>query len=172
VGKAAPYLLDISRTVGETVNLLELDGPDIVYLVRFPGRHLINVDIMVGSRLPAVLTASGTAILSRCPEDMVEGILRRGVKPLTPQSTTDPARLRKRIRAARERGYAIVVNETVLGDISIACAITDEHGRSVAGISISVPSTRWTPERAEAELVKHAQLAASSLSSTKFPPMA
>ena len=49
VGKAAPYLLDVSRTVGETINLHELDGPDIVYVVRFPGHHIINVEIMVGS---------------------------------------------------------------------------------------------------------------------------
>jgi DNA-binding IclR family transcriptional regulator len=167
VARAAPYLLDVSRTVGETVNLHELDGTDIVFVARFPGKHIINVDIMVGSRLPAVLTASGTAILSGCPNDVVDDILRHAVKPLTPQSVVDPARLRKRIKLARERGYAIVTNETVLGDISVASSIADEHGRAVAGISISVPTTRWTIERAESELVKHVQLAAASLSSTK-----
>jgi IclR family transcriptional regulator, pca regulon regulatory protein len=168
VGKAAPYLLEISKSVGETVNLHELDGTDIVYLVRFPGKHLINVDIMVGSRLPAVLTASGTAILSKCPKELVDNILRHNVKPLTAQSVVDPARLRKRINAAREKGYAIISNETVLGDISVASSITDEHGRAIAGISISVPTTRWTFARAESELVKHVQLTATSLSSTKF----
>lgn len=168
VGKASPYLLEISRTVGETINLHELDGADIVYVARFPGKHLINVDIMVGSRLPAALTASGTAILSRCPPDLVDDILRLGVKPLTAQSVVDPVRLRKRIKTAGDRGYAIIANETVLGDISVASSITDEHGRAMAGISISVPTTRWTIERVEAELVKHVQLAAASLSSTKF----
>ncbi|MET0638381.1 MAG: IclR family transcriptional regulator [Hyphomicrobium sp.] len=168
LGKASPYLLEIGKSIGETVNLHELDGSDIVYLVRFPGKHLINVDIMVGSRLPAVLTASGTAILSRCPKEVVDDVLRAGVKPLTAQSVVDPVRLRKRIKAAGERGYAIVANETVLGDISVASCITDEHGRAIGGISISVPTTRWTVERAEAELVKHVQLAATSLSSTKF----
>src|SRR5262245_50118964 len=58
VAKAAPYLLEISKTVGETVNLHELDGPDVVFLLRFPGRHILNVDITVGTRLPAMLTAS------------------------------------------------------------------------------------------------------------------
>jgi len=168
VGRAAPYLLDISKTVGETINLHELDGADIVYLARFPGKHLINVDIMVGTRLPAVLTASGTAILSKSPQDVVDGILRGGVKPLTAQSVVDSARLRKRIGAAAKDGYAIITNETVHGDISVASCVTDEYGRAVAGISISVPTTRWTPKSVEAELVKHVQLAATSLSSTKF----
>jgi DNA-binding IclR family transcriptional regulator len=123
---------------------------------------------MVGARLPAVLTASGTAILSKCSDEMVEDILQRDVKPLTAQSVVDPVRLKKRIKIARERGYAIIANETVLGDISVASSITDEHGHAVAGVSIAVPATRWTLERAETELVKHVQLAAASLSSAKF----
>jgi IclR family pca regulon transcriptional regulator len=169
VAKAAPYLLDLSRTVGETVNMHKLDGADIVYVARFPGRHLINVQIMVGTRLPAVLTASGTAMLSRSPSDVVERILARGdLKPLTNQSMLEPAQLRKRIKVARERGYAIITNETVLGDISVAACVTDEYERAIAGISIAVPTTRWTVERAESELVKHVQLTAASLSLTSF----
>jgi IclR family pca regulon transcriptional regulator len=170
VEKAAPYLLDLSRTVGETINMHELDGPDIVYVARFPGHHIINVQIMVGARLPAVFTASGTAILSRSPPHLIEEILGRGdLKPLTRKSMVDSAQLRKRIKAARERGYAIISDETVLGDISVAACVTDQHGRAVAGISIAVPTTRWTVERAEAELVKHVQLTAASISQITFP---
>jgi IclR family transcriptional regulator, pca regulon regulatory protein len=165
VARASPYLLDVSRSVGETTNLHEIEGTDIVYLARFPGQHIINVEIMVGSRLPAVLTASGTAILSRSPPDVVAEILDRStIQPLTGQSVVDPARLLERIEVARERGYAIVANETVLGDISVAGSITDERGWAIAGINISVPTTRWTVERAERELVKHVQLVAASLS--------
>src|SRR5580765_2107950 len=56
IDRASPYLLEISHAVGETSNLQELDGTDIVFLARFPGRHLVNVDFAVGSRLPAVFT--------------------------------------------------------------------------------------------------------------------
>jgi IclR family transcriptional regulator, pca regulon regulatory protein len=168
VARASPYLLDVSRSVGETTNLHEIDGTDIVYLARFPGQHIINVEIMVGSRLPAVLTASGTAILSKSSPDVIADILERSsMQPLTGQSVVDPARLMERIEVARERGYAIIANETVLGDISVAASITDERGWAIAGINISVPTTRWTVERAERELVRHVQLAAASLSRTR-----
>lgn len=170
VRRASPYLVEVCRTVGETINLHQLDGTDVVYLARFPGKHLINIDIMVGSRLPAVFTASGTAILSRCAPDFLDEILRVPPKPLTPQSLTDPAKLRKRIAQAGTRGYAIIVNETVMGDISVAAPVTDEHGRAVAGISISVPMTRWTVEKVEAELVQYVQSAAVPLSSAKVVP--
>lgn len=60
---------------------------------------------------------------------------------------------------AAEKGYAIVMNQTVVGDISVAAAITDHQGRPVAAINISVPATRWSVEAAEAQLVPRVQLA-------------
>lgn len=170
VSRASPYLLEVSRTVGETVSLHEMDGHEIVYVARFPGKHLLNVDIMVGTRLPAIFTASGTAMLSTWEPDRLEEVLQAPARPLTPLSLTDPDKLRARIVAARDRGYAIISNETVLGDISVASSITDRHGRAVAGISIAVPETRWSPERVEQDLVKQVQLAAASLSEPRFIP--
>lgn len=169
IEKAFPYLLDISRSVGETTNLQELDGAEIVFVARFPGKHLVNIEFMVGSRLPAYYTASGTAILSRLSEEEREEILARtDLRPLTPYTVCDPDRLRARVREAGEKGYALLINETVMGDISVGAAITDEHGRAVAGLSISVPATRWTPEQVEQELARHVQVAAASISVHKF----
>ncbi|WP_250973107.1 IclR family transcriptional regulator [Agrobacterium rosae] len=168
VGKAAPYLLEISKEIGETVSLHELDESEIVYVGRFPGRHLINVDIMVGTRLPAVITAGGTAILSRSTDDVVENVLKKKFRPLTVHSEVDVSRLRNRIRQARDSGYAIIANETVLGDISVASCITDERGVAVAGVSISVPASRWSMEEVEDKLATTIRLAATSLSHSKF----
>ena len=169
IDKASPYLLEISRQLGETANLHELDGHEIVFVARFPGQHLFNVDIVVGSRLPAFFTASGTAILSRLPDDERRAILSKTpLEAITPFTQTNPKVLMNRVRVAAEKGYAIVTNETVMGDISVAAAITDEHGRAVAAINMSVPTTRWTPEKVEAELVQHVQVAATSISKAKF----
>jgi IclR family transcriptional regulator, pca regulon regulatory protein len=155
IDKASPYLLDISRHLGETTNLQELDGHEIVFVARFPGKHLVNVDIVVGARLPAMFTASGTAILSRLPEQQVRQIL-------------DPKKLMDRIRLVARRGYAVIENETVLGDISVAAPITDHGGTAVAAINISVPTSRWTRERVEAELAQHVQVAATSISKSRL----
>jgi DNA-binding IclR family transcriptional regulator len=171
IDKASPYLLEISRSLGETTNLHELDGSEIVFVARFPGQHLFNIDIVVGSRLPAFFTASGTAILSRLSDAEQRDILARTeLKQITPYTQIDPSILMKRVRRAGERGYAVITNETVMGDIAVAAAITDEHGRAVAAINVSVPTSRWTPEKAEAELAQHVQVAATSISKSKFAP--
>ncbi|VVE50536.1 IclR family transcriptional regulator [Pandoraea terrigena] len=169
VEKAAPYLLDIFRRVGETTNLQELDGHEIVYVARFPGQHLVNIGIVVGARLPAMFTASGIAMLSRLPEARVREILAStSLEPMTPYTTTDEKKLLERIQTAARRGYAIVESETVMGDISVAAPITDHDGHAVAAINISVPTSRWTRERVEAELAPHVQVAATSISKSRI----
>ena len=169
IDRASPYLLEISRNLGETTNLHELDGHEVVFVARFPGAHLINIDIVIGSRLPTFFTASGTAILSALPEEERLDLLKRTPPaPLTPFTETDPKALLERVRVAARRGYAVIMNETVMGDISVAAPIIDEHGRAVAAINISVPTTRWTKERAEAELAQHVHVAATSISKSKF----
>ena len=103
--KASPYLLEISRSLGETTNLRELDGSEFVFVARFPGQHLFNIDIVVGSRLPAFFTASGTAIPSRLSEAEQRDILARTeLTQITPYTETNPNILMKRVRRAGERG--------------------------------------------------------------------
>ncbi|MFT4063774.1 IclR family transcriptional regulator [Paraburkholderia sp.] len=169
IDKASPYLLDISRRLGETTNLLELDGHEIVFVARFPGQHLVNIDIVVGARLPAMFTAAGIAILSRLSEERVREILSQTrLDPLTHYTETDPDKLLERVRKVARRGYALIENETVLGDISVAAPVTDYGGMGVAAINISVPTSRWSYERVEAELAQHVQVAATSISKSRL----
>jgi IclR family pca regulon transcriptional regulator len=170
IERASPYLLDISRTLGETSNLQELDGHEIVFLARFPGKHLVNVDFAVGYRLPAVFTASGRAMLSRLDAPARREIIRATpLNPVTSYTETDPKLLMTRIDEAARKGYAIVMNQTLVGDISVAAEITDHAGYPVAAINVAVPTTRWTVEKAEEHLVPHVQLAATSISQARMP---
>ena len=88
---------------------------------------------------------------------------------MTPFTETDPKLLLARLDEAAEKGYAVVMNQTLVGDISVASAITDHEGHPVAAINIAVPTTRWTMDKAEEQLVAHVQLAATSISQTKMP---
>ena len=169
VNKASPYLLEVSRSTGETSNLQILQDSEIVFLARFHGRHLVNIDFAVGARLPAMYTASGIAIMGRLPVEQRQSILKITVlTPMTPQTETDPERLLARIEEMAERGYAIVANQTLMGDISVAAPILDHSGNAVAAVSVAAPTTRWTLESAMAELAPQVVVAATSISGVKF----
>lgn len=169
IEKASPHLLDMSQRVGETAALHELDGHQIVFLARFPGKYIANIEFEVGSRLPALFTASGQAILSCLPMQCVQHMLETTpLDPLTPLTQTNPSKLLESIKTVASRGYAVMENQTVLGDISIAAPITDYSGTPVAAVSISMPTSRWSIDRAEAELAQHVQVAAASISKARL----
>jgi IclR family pca regulon transcriptional regulator len=153
---ANPHMERLSRRTGETVNLIELVGEDIVYVARFPSQHAVSVDIHIGSRLPAFCTAAGRAVLSRYSEDEIR--VRIGVKQRkawTEHTVTDTPSLLALISKARFDGYAVNDQETFIGDISIAAPLTDASGRPVAAVNIAAPVPRWTVEQAEKELAPH-----------------
>src|SRR5919204_1255725 len=78
---AAPYLRQLSDETGYTVNLAILDGTDVVYVERCrtsrTGQREIDLDLHVGSRLPAYCTSLGKAILAFRPEEERARVLAR-----------------------------------------------------------------------------------------------
>ena len=161
VAKAMPYLQDLSKTFEETVNLQELDHTEIVLIARVLSPHLMNIRVAVGSRLPTFCTASGTAILSTLPAAMRDQILADSdLVPLTPHTEVQRRKLLARIEQAALKGYSIVSDQAVIGDISLAAPVVGPDGLARAAVNISVPSSRWTVEAAESRMARHVQAAA------------
>lgn len=165
IERALPYLLHLSNTVQETVNLTVLDGTDLVFVCRYSSRHVINNDVIVGSRLPAYCTAPGRAILSRMPEDVTTAILKKSdLRSYTPSTTWQLEKLLEKIREAAEKGYSTSFEEYYPGDLSIAAAIVDQNRAPVGAINVAVSASRFTPEEATASFAPLVVSAASAAS--------
>jgi DNA-binding IclR family transcriptional regulator len=152
--RAQPHLEALNRRTAETVNLMELEGDDIVYVARYPNLHAVSVDLHVGSRLPAFCTAAGRAILSHMePADALARLKGARRSAMTPTTVTDLAGLRAALDAAREHGYALNNQEAFVGDISVAAPLLDAQGHPLGAVNIAVPSPRWQLEDVLARLV-------------------
>ncbi|PZW37687.1 IclR family transcriptional regulator [Humitalea rosea] len=150
VERARPYLLHISNTTEETVNLTVLDGAEVVFVSRMAGRHVINADIVVGMRSPAYCSAPGIAMLARLPPEEAVAILDSTERhPITPNTVWRMDGLRDKLRLTAARGYATAFEEMHHGDLSVAAAIVDAHGRPIGAINIATLRSRTTPEAAE-----------------------
>jgi len=172
IERANPFLLELNRTTGETVNMSEPDGTDMVYIARFATHLHATVHMPVGRRLPMYCTASGRAFPSLLPPDHARELLESAPRPrLTPTTITGIGELMDLIDAARENGYAYACAEFYRGDLNIAVPITDAHGNPIAAINISAPASRWTMDRLRAELVPHL-LGTGRQVSTGEPPVA
>jgi IclR family transcriptional regulator, pca regulon regulatory protein len=152
--RAQPHLEALNRRTGETVNLMELEGDEIVYVARFPSLHAVSVDLHVGSRLPAFCTAAGRAILSQLdPADALGRLKAAKRTAMTPHTVTDLAGLRAALETARAQGYALNNQEAFLGDLSVAAPLLDAHGVPLGAVNIAVPTPRWHLEDVLARLV-------------------
>jgi PcaR/PcaU/PobR family beta-ketoadipate pathway transcriptional regulator len=137
---AHPYLRDLQARTGETVNMVLLDGEEVVYVSRLLSDHLLTLRLFVGSRLPAWSTSLGRAILAFLPDDEVERILDRStIKAVTERTIVDRKRLLAELRRIRSRGYAINDQELVLGLWGIAAPVFGPSGDPIAAINLSIP---------------------------------
>jgi IclR family pca regulon transcriptional regulator len=146
VERAMPYLMHLSKQTEETVNLTVLDGTEIVFVARFLSRHVLNNDVVVGTRLPAYCTAPGVALLSRLPREEALDILNRSeLRAYTPHTTRSVSALVAKIKSAAAAGFAVQFEEYFHGDMSIAAPVLDSAGRPVGAVNLAVSTSRYSP---------------------------
>lgn len=140
---SAPHLQELSDATGHTVNMAVLDGADIVYIERCQssraGRREVDLNLHVGSRLPAYCTSMGKVLLAFLPSNELEAVLgavrlaRRG-----PNTITAKSELMKELERVRSRGLAVNNEELAYGLRSIAAPVRSQTGDVVAAINIAV----------------------------------
>ena len=151
---AQPHLEALNRRVGETVNLMELEGREIVYILRYPSQHAVSVDLHVGSRLPVFCSAAGRAILGAMDEPQALAVLKASRRnAMTPTTLTDIPRLLDKLREAGSLGYALNDQEAFVGDISVAAPLLDSAGMPAGAVNIAVPFPRWQVDDVLTKLV-------------------
>jgi IclR family transcriptional regulator, pca regulon regulatory protein len=135
-------LEELRRHSSFTVNLAVLDGPTILYLERARsyrrGQHLIDLELHLGSRLPAYCTAMGKVLLAYLPDDDLDEAIRattftrRG-----PGSITSKRKLLAELDRIRlEAGFAVNDQELMEGLHSIAAPVRSE-GQVVAAVNMA-----------------------------------
>jgi IclR family pca regulon transcriptional regulator len=162
---AHPYLKDLSERVGETVNLGILDGTEMIYLERIKTNHILNLNLNVGSRLPAYSTSLGKAIAAFLPEPELKAFFKNlNLKPMTSNTITSRKKLKEEFLRIRKKGVAVNNGETDRGIRSVAAPIRDQSGRVIAALNISVPSIRITREILQTRLAAEVTRVAGVLS--------
>lgn len=145
---ARPVMRELMEATGETANIGIFEGGDVVFIGQVESQEPIRAFFRSGERRAAHASGIGKALLATQSADRVARHLRgRVLERYTPATITEPERLRAELEAIRACGYAVDDEERSVGMRCIAAAIFDENGEAVAGLSISGPSQRVTPDR-------------------------
>jgi IclR family pca regulon transcriptional regulator len=165
IDRALPYLLHLSTETEEAVSLTVLADTDIIFVARFMSRYMLATNVTVGSRMPAFCTAPGVAMLSHLPEAEAIAILDRSeLQAYTPATTYRRNDLAAKLRLSAKQGFATAFGEFYKGDLSVAAAILDEHGRPEGAVSIGVSFARYKQEDVAARFGPVVMAAAHSVS--------
>ncbi|MGW7820526.1 IclR family transcriptional regulator [Streptomyces puniciscabiei] len=138
----------LSEEIGETVNIAVLREHYAVNLHQVRGPGAVGTHNWVGQLTPVHATSSGKILLAHLPAAQRAQVLATsGLHRLTPHTLTSRTELEKNLTEARERGYAVTLEELEPGLHAMAAPIRSHHGEVVAALSASGPAYRFTAER-------------------------
>ena len=143
VDRARPVLRELMEATGETANLgVEREG-HVLFVSQVETHESIRAFFPPGTLSPMHSSGIGKALLAQVPGDRLETKID-GLKltPFTAQTLTDPAALRDDLLASKARGYALDMEERNDGMRCIAAPVVNAFGETVAGISVSGPTSR------------------------------
>lgn len=124
-----------------------LQRSDIIFIDKVPAPETYRISMTVGDRAPAYCSASGKAMLAYLDEDTLLDILKeKPLKIITANTITDVGVLLEDLERTRQRGYALDLEERLVGIYSVAAPILSRDGMARAAISVPRMKTAITRE--------------------------
>lgn len=145
-----PAMTELMQATGETVNLAMLDTYQVVFVSQVECDAPIRAFFRIGERRALHASGIGKALLAHMPAAALEEFLRRPMPRLTPSTLTEPEAMRAELDVIRDRGWSIDDEEATPGMRCVAAPVFNEFSEARAGISLSGPSSRLTPDRLDA----------------------
>lgn len=147
VSRASPVLLELRRSVRERVDLSLVDGVRLVYATRLQSKRETFFATLVGQSVPIYCTSGGRAVMAHLSDAEVDDLIARSDRrEITPKTITDPKRIWAKVHEARKNGFALAVEEILLGEVAIATAVLAPDGRPLGAIHVAGSLSEWDAE--------------------------
>ncbi|MPZ89588.1 MAG: helix-turn-helix domain-containing protein, partial [Nitriliruptorales bacterium] len=122
--QARPHMERLAESVGETVNLMVLEGGHVRFVDGVESPRALRVGSRIGLLRPAHCTSAGKAMLATLPPDEVRELYPdERLTTLTERSIATRSALEAELATVRERGYALNVQESNHELIAVGVAI-------------------------------------------------
>ena len=147
VDRGRDAMQGLATLSGETVNLAVAEEDGVVFVSQVETHEAIRAFFRPGTRALFHASGVGKAILAHRPPAQVAASLKRtGLPRFTVHTRVTLPALLADLAEVRARGFAVDDEERNLGMRCVGAAIFNEFGEAVAGLSVSGPTVRVTPE--------------------------
>lgn len=145
---AMPYLRQLWRSTGETVQLAIVDQYKVLYVDVLETLERVGVKSNVGERVPLHCAAAGKAWLANLPDERLAEVMKFvKFEPFTPYTIDTPEKLKDAVKQAQDSGYAVDNQEYSSDLVSVSSTVKNYRGRVIACVSITAPALRMNEER-------------------------
>ncbi len=147
---ALPLMRELSEKTRETVTLNVASNGERVCIEKVESVEDIRNFVQIGMHNPLYLGASGKVLLAFLPREEVLRVLEnlKGARNARGQAV-EKEKLLQDLQEIYRQGYAYTHGERNLEAASVSAPIFDHTGQLAAGITVSGPNSRFTPERVE-----------------------
>lgn len=150
VERSRPVMRELMGRTGETANLAIADEGQVIFVSQVETHEPIRAFFRPGTRTPMHVSGAGKAMMAHYPQERIDALIRQqGLPGFTDSTITERGALIADLAATRARGWSVDDEERTAGMRCIAAPIFNEFGEAIAGISISGPSVRVSPERSD-----------------------
>ena len=148
-------LQQLWRETGECVHLGILDGQEALLIEALDTRrHSVKVSPMAGAGGPLHIGAGSKLLLAYGEKRLLAELLARGLERRTKHTLCTERKLRADLKASRERGYSLDLQEGAEGILCLSAPVFDHTGQIVGTITITVLTMYYTAEEMEARFAE------------------
>jgi IclR family pca regulon transcriptional regulator len=162
-------LEELRRRTTYTASLSVLDGAEILYVERARsyrrGQHKIDLNLRLGSRLPAYCTAMGKVLLANLPEaDQRELLANLTLTRHGPNTITTKKALRTELELVLDEGIAVNNEELASGLVAVARLVRNAQGEVLAAIGLAAHTSMIASEEMVDQFLPHLLATADDIS--------
>ena len=106
-----------------------------MYVEKAYGCHPLS-EFSAAAALPAHATALGKVLLAFSPTEIVDNVVRHGLRAYTGSTVATAARLRHALKVTRLRGMAVVSGELLPGHCAVAVPVFGPVGEVAASLEV------------------------------------
>jgi DNA-binding IclR family transcriptional regulator len=148
---AEPHVNRLRDERGETVVVAELQGDQVVPVVRADGLFEMRMNQQLGVMYPAYAGATGKLLLAYLEPASLERYLAEvTLRPLTGRTVLDRDELRSQLEIIRKHGVSVSRGERVDDAVAVSAPLRDRTGRVVAAVTVSGVASRFDRDVLEA----------------------
>jgi IclR family transcriptional regulator, KDG regulon repressor len=146
--KVDPVLAALQEETQETAQLAVLYEEAILIIHSLSSTRSMRVATGVGTEIPVNWTAAGRLLVSGMDDRRLRDFFLAHARPSpTGRAVTTAALFAREVRDARQRGYAIEIEQAQADGCSVAAPVLDTQGNCLAAVSLVLPAARLLGSR-------------------------